>query len=602
MRVNNLYQQFKNIVKPAFIFFFLFGLIKTTSAQTAPPKSPLYEQASEVSGLVIQYGQDIDAIRNFYSPYTAIDGYNNQSVQASPEERKRLADIGNDYLEKLKQLDFESMSIYGKVDYTLLKKQIVYDLGAVKLDGDEYNKITTYIPFAEQVYQLEKKRRRGITVDGQEVAMELHNILKELNTAKTSFAALQSLDMPLARKGKASILGLKSRLKSFYDFYIGYDPSFTWWTPKPYKLLDSALNVYADLVLSKGKINTTQKPDSSGIKGVPIGHDELMRQLKAEMIPYTPEELIKLANKEFAFCDKEMLKASNEMGFGNDWHKALEKVKNSYVPAGRQPEAILKLYNDALTFIKGRDLITIPALAEETWGMTMMTPKQQLVNPFFLGGSEIIISYPTNTMDEADKLMSMRGNNPYFSRGTVQHELLPGHNMQYFMNSRYKNYRGMFNTPFWIEGWSLYWELLLYDQGFAKTPEERIGMLFWRMHRCARIIFSLNYHLGNWTPQQCIDFLVDRVGHERANAEGEVRRSFQGGYSPLYQVAYLTGGLQLMSLKRELVDGGKMTYKQFHDAILKENAMPIEMVRATLTNQPLTRDFTTQWKFYDFGR
>ncbi|MEP6611069.1 MAG: hypothetical protein ABJA76_04275, partial [Mucilaginibacter sp.] len=135
MRVNNLYQQFKNIVKPAFIFFFLFGLIKTTSAQTAPPKSPLYEQASEVSGLVIQYGQDIDAIRNFYSPYTAIDGYNNQSVQASPEERKRLADIGNDYLEKLKQLDFESMSIYGKVDYTLLKKQIVYDLGAVKLDG-----------------------------------------------------------------------------------------------------------------------------------------------------------------------------------------------------------------------------------------------------------------------------------------------------------------------------------------------------------------------------------------------------------------------------------------------------------------------------------
>ncbi len=178
----------------------------------------------------------------------------------------------------------------------------------------------------------------------------------------------------------------------------------------------------------------------------------------------------------------------------------------------------------------------------------------------------------------------MRGNNPYFSRGTVQHELIPGHNLQYFMNSRYKSYRNMFYTPFWIEGWSLYWELLLYDQGFAKTPEERIGMLFWRMHRCARIIFSLNYHLGNWTPQQCIDFLVT------------------GGYGPLYQVAYLTGGLQLMSLKRELVDGGKMTYKQFHDAVMKENTMPIEMVRATLINQPLTRDFTTQWKFYDFGK
>jgi hypothetical protein len=602
MFCKKLSASFNGLLKPFIICFVLFISIDNLSAQTIPAKSSLYEQASEVSGLIIQYGQDMNAIRDFYSPYTAIDCYENQSVQTSPEERKRLTEIGNEYLEKLKQTDFDGMSIYGKVDYTLLKKQIVYDLGAIKLDEDEYNKITAYIPFADEIYQFEKKRRRGISMDGQEVAMQLNNILKAVKASQTSFNAVKSLDMPLARKGKVAVLGLRSRLKSFYDFYIGYDPAFTWWAPKPYQKLDTALNNYATLIMGKGKINTTQKPDSSGIKGVPVGHDELVRQLKAEMIPYSPEELIKLANKEFAFCDKEMLKASNEMGFGNDWHKALEKVKNSYVPAGKQPEEILKLYNDALTFIKGHDLITIPPLAEETWGMTMMTPERQLVNPFFLGGSEIIISYPTNTMDEADKLMSMRGNNPYFSRGTVQHELLPGHNLQYFMNSRYKPYRNMFYTPFWIEGWSLYWELLLYDQGFAKTPEERIGMLFWRMHRCARIIFSLNYHLGNWTPQQCIDFLVDRVGHERANAEGEVRRSFKGDYSPLYQVAYLTGGLQLMSLKRELVDGGKMTYKQFHDAVMKENAMPIEMVRATLTNQALTRDFTTQWKFYDFGR
>jgi uncharacterized protein (DUF885 family) len=205
-------------------------------------------------------------------------------------------------------------------------------------------------------------------------------------------------------------------------------------------------------------------------------------------------------------------------------------------------------------------------------------------------------------MEAQDKLMSMRGNNPYFSRGTVQHELIPGHNLQYFINSRYKAYRQDFVTPFGVEGWSLYWELLLYDKGFAKTPEERVGMLFWRMHRCARIIFSLNYHLGKWTPQQCIDFLIDRVGHEKANAAGEVRRSFEGGYSPLYQVAYLLGGLQIMELKKEMVDSGKMTYKQFHDTFMKQNLIPIEMMRATFINQPLTRDFTTSWKFYDFNK
>jgi len=598
----------KNFYHKSFLVFLLVSLvyqplkINRVFAQETANQTALHEQASEVSGLIIQYGQDMNAIRDFYSPYTAINGYEDQSVQTSPVERQRLTDIGNGYLEKLKTLDFDQMSIDGQVDYILLKKQIVFDLGAIKLDDEQYNKITAYIPFADSIYSLEKQRRRGISQDGPTVGRQLNNILKSLNASKATFSSVSSIDMPLARKGRAAVLGLKARLKSYYDFYIGYDPDFTWWAPKPYKNLDSALTLYANLIYSKGKINTTQKPDSSGIVGVPVGRDELMRELKAEMIPYTPEELIALANKEFAYCDKEMLKASNEMGFGNDWHKALEKVKNTYVPAGKQPEDILKLYNDALTFIKGRDLITIPPLAEETWGMTMMTPEAQLVNPFFLGGSEIIISYPTNTMNEDDKLMSMRGNNPYFSRGTVQHELLPGHNLQYFMNSRYKAYRQMFYTPFWIEGWSLYWELLLYQQGFAQTPEERVGMLFWRMHRCARIIFSLNYHLGNWTPQQCIDFLVERVGHERANAEGEVRRSFKGDYSPLYQVAYLTGGLQLMALKHELVDSGKMTYKQFHDAIIKENTMPIEMVRATLIHQKLDRNFVTKWRFYDFGK
>lgn len=229
--------------------------------------------------------------------------------------------------------------------------------------------------------------------------------------------------------------------------------------------------------------------------------------------------------------------------------------------------------------------------------MIMMTPDRQLVNPFFTGGEVLSISYPTNTMEEDDKMMSMRGNNPHFSRATVHHELIAGHHLQGFMNNRYKAYRNL-ETPFWIEGWSLYWEMLLWDLHFPQSPEDRIGMLFWRMHRCARIIFSLNYHLGKWTPRQCIDFLVDRVGHERANAEGEVRRSFVGGYSPLYQLAYMIGGLQFYAMKKELVDSGKMTYQQYHDAVLHENAMPVAMVRAILTNQAIPKDYKAEWKFY----
>jgi hypothetical protein len=76
-----------------------------------------------------------------------------------------------------------------------------------------------------------------------------------------------------------------------------------------------------------------------------------------------------------------------------------------------------------------------------------------------------------------------------------------------------------------------------------------------------------------------------------------VRRSFLGTYPPLYQLAYMMGGLQFRSLHNELVGSGRMTSKAFHDAVLQGGAMPVEMVRAMLVNAPLTRDYETQWLY-----
>ncbi|HEU4477798.1 MAG TPA: DUF885 family protein, partial [Pyrinomonadaceae bacterium] len=338
--------------------------------------------------------------------------------------------------------------------------------------------------------------------------------------------------------------------------------------------------------------------DNSDIVGDPIGREALLSELRSEMIPYTPEELIAIGEKEMAWCENEMKKASRALGYGDDWHKALEHVKNLYVEPGKQPEMIRDLALEAIKFVKDNNLVTVPELAEESWRMEMLSPERQLISPFFLGGEVIQVSFPTNTMAHEQKMMSMRGNNIHFSRATVHHELIPGHHLQGFMAARNKPYRGVFGTPFWTEGNALYWELLLWDLNFAKTPENRIGMLFWRMHRCARIIFSLSFHLEKMTPQECIDLLVNKVGHERDNATAEVRRSLDGSYGPLYQIAYLIGGLQQYAMYKDLVVNGKMNIKAYNDALLKENRIPIEMLRAAITNQKRTRDFVTNWKFY----
>jgi uncharacterized protein (DUF885 family) len=575
-------------------FFSICLLSITAFSQT---KSNDFVPCQEMPNLMLHYNADFRALSRFYSPASSnARGFGGDTGAGSPEKQKKLESLHRDYLKKLETISFKSLPQECKADYILFKRDLNERLRISAEDAKTTDKAKPWFRFADKIYNLERLRRRGGQPDAENVAKEWSGIATEIKTLTAKLKEEKNLDPDVMYEGGQVIANLKQTLTSINEFYNGYDPMFTWWAPKSYQALDEALTAYATAF--KNKANAITPQDKSGIVGQPVGRDVLVQQLNYEMISYTPEELIDIANQEFAWCDAEMLKASKEMGFGNNWKAALEKVKNTYVPAGKQPELILRLYNESVDFIKKHNLITVPPLAEETWGMIMMTPERQLVNPFFTGGADISISYPTNTMTEEERLMSMRGNNPHFSRATVQHELIPGHNLQAYMNSRYRTYRN-FNTPFWTEGWALYWELLLWDMKFPQSPEDRAGMLFWHMHRCARIIFSLNYHMGKWTPQQCIDFLVDRVGHERANAEGEVRRSFVGRYPPLYQLAYLTGGRQFYALKKELVDSGKMTYRQYHDAVMQLNSMPVEMIRAILANQPLTEDFKTKWKFYD---
>ena len=113
--------------------------------------------------------------------------------------------------------------------------------------------------------------------------------------------------------------------------------------------------------------------------------------------------------------------------------------------------------------------------------------------------------------------------------------------------------------------------------------------------------FILGFHLGQMTPQECVDLLVTRVGHERANAQGEIRRSIGDDYPALYQCAYMLGGLQLRALYGGLVATGTMAAREFHDAVLAENCIPIELVRASLTGQALRPDFASTWRFADEG-
>lgn len=535
------------------------------------------------------------------------------NIEQSAERRERLERFYNDWLGRLPQLNFDVMKQEDKIDYIVFRHALEHGIQGMEISAKQDADAAPLIPFASIIMRLEVNRQQMQPLDPRAAAETLSKLARSIaDTEKPLEAELKSSNSPeavrlrkiRAARAVATAASLRTTLRGWFNFYDGYDPRFTWWAAADYKNADHALDVYIAFLNERvlglhPAAPAARAGDTNDIIGNPVGREALLSELAYEMIPYSPEDLIAIANKEFAWCENEMKRASREMGYGDDWKKALEKVKNMYVEPGKQPQLIRELALEAIQFMDDHDLVTIPPVARETWRMRMMSPRRQLVNPFFTGGDTISVSYPTDTMSYENKMMSMRGNNRPFSKATVFHELIPGHELQGYMSQRFRPYRGAAfgRSAFVTEGWSLYWELLLWDMKFQKTPEERVGALFWHMHRCARIIFSLSFHLNKMTPNECIEFLVDRVGFERENAIGEVRRSFTGDYGPLYQAAYLLGGRQLYALHKELVDSGKMTNRQFHDAILRENYIPVEMMRADLTNQPLTRDYKSNWKF-----
>ena len=518
------------------------------------------------------------------------------AVPMSASRRDRFRDFYLSWRDELEGVNFDALDQESRVEYVLFRSLLDGALADLEEEGRRDAEVMTLLPFAHRIVTLGEARSLLLAAEGESSARILATLIDEVSSATKALSSRAAQVSPsLLLRSEQRLRELRRSLRGWFAFHDGYNPDFSWWCRAPHDELGGKLDTFAAAL----RRERNRGGEDGTLIGDPIGRDALELALAREFIPYSPSELIEIAESEMAWCDARMAEASRALGFGDDWRAAQNAVKNLYVPPGEQPKLIEDLAWEAVDFLDAHELVTVPELCRKGWRMEMMSPERQKVSPYFLGGEAIIVSYPTDGMAHADKMMSLRGNNPHFSRATVQHELIPGHHLQGYMNQRHRPWRRLFRTPFWIEGWALYWEMLLWDLDFPQSPENEVGMLFWRKHRCARIIFSLRFHLAEMSAREAVNFLIERVGHEPNNAEAEVRRSVGGAYGPLYQAAYMLGGLQIRAMHRELVQSGKVSNRVFHDAILERNSIPVELLRASMLNLPLTRDYRSNWRFYD---
>jgi uncharacterized protein (DUF885 family) len=512
--------------------------------------------------------------------------------------------LTRDWLARLDALPWDSLSIDEKIDWHLLRAHLRHESAESSLARQRLAQMEPLLPFRKPIQQLATARLQRTSADPESSAAALATLSAPLKSLRDSLAAerkaatdrKESPPIPpsTALRAAAATDAIRESLEAWFRFHDGFQPDFSWWVRQPYSSLRDALEAHAkflreDLASQKGNADDP-------LVGDPIGAAALTAGLAHEMIPYSPEELIDIANREFSWCESQLATAATAMG--TTPKGAIEKIKLAHVPPGGQPALAVAEANRSINFLKQHHLVSIPPFAEEIWRLEMIPPDAQKTMPYAVYGQPAMrVAYPTDSMPHDDKIAAMRGNNRHFMRIVTPHELIPGHHLQRFASARNRTWRSLFYTPFYVEGWALHWEMLFWDLNYAESPEDRAGMLFWRMHRCARIIVSLRFHLGSMSPDEMIAFLTDRVGHEKSGATSEVRRYIGGSYGPLYQAAYMLGGLQLRALHKDLVTSGTMSPRDFHDAVLAQNAIPIELIRAALTKNPPARDWLPSWRF-----
>jgi uncharacterized protein (DUF885 family) len=177
---------------------------------------------------------------------------------------------------------------------------------------------------------------------------------------------------------------------------------------------------------------------------------------------------------------------------------------------------------------------------------------------------------------------AMREHNRSAISNTSLHEAYPGHHLQLAVSSRHASLtRLLTDAPEFVEGWGMYSEQMMREEGFDDAPNFRLNMYTDAIWRACRIILDIRMHRGEIGVDEAVRFMVDQTHFEQANARAEVHRYT---YTPTYQLSYLLGKVLILQLRadeqRRL--GDDFSLRGFHDALLRNGSIPISFQRRLL--------------------
>ncbi len=303
----------------------------------------------------------------------------------------------------------------------------------------------------------------------------------------------------------------------------------------------------------------------------------------------TTDEILEIGHEQLAVNHEGRRAAAREVDPSASEAEVLDRIKSDHP---ERFEEALAAYQEVMfrarDFVAERGLGTLPA--GETLSVIPTPEYLRRVMPFAAYFSPAKFDADSRglyivTPSVDDDPGAMREHNHASISNTSIHEAYPGHHHQLSAAMRHPSLaRLMVDAPEFVEGWGMYCEQMMREQGFDATPRHRVIMYTDAIWRACRIILDIRLHRGEIGVDEAIDFLVEHTGFERPNATAEVHRYT---YTPTYQLSYLLGKVLLLRLRddeqRRL--GADFSLGRFHDALLYSGSLPISFHRRLLAGE-----------------
>ncbi|RTR38276.1 DUF885 domain-containing protein [Shewanella canadensis] len=168
----------------------------------------------------------------------------------------------------------------------------------------------------------------------------------------------------------------------------------------------------------------------------------------------------------------------------------------------------------------------------------------------------------------------------YEMEALTLHEAVPGHHLQISLNTELTslpNFRRYSYISAFGEGWGLYSEYLGLEAGFYQDPYSNFGRLTYEMWRAARLVVDTGMHAKGWSRQQALDFMASNTALSMHNVTTEIDRYISW---PGQALSYKIGELTIKRLRAKAEDalGEKFDIRAFHDAILENGSVPMQVL------------------------